>query len=44
MSGVNGTFRFVWTDYSGPVDITIYDKLAGTVDYNCKIFDMVQDI
>jgi len=40
-SGADGRFTLRWSDYGGPVDVTVYDDASPTVDYNCKIFDMV---
>lgn len=38
-SEAGGFFSLSWADYSGAVDVTVYDE--GGAPYNAKIFDMV---
>lgn len=41
MSGAGGRFHLSWTDYAGPVEVTIYDDAALLSPYNAKVFDFV---
>ena len=41
MSGAGGRFHLSWTDYAGPVEVTIYDDATLLSPYNAKVFDFV---
>ena len=43
-SGGNGYFHYKWAGYAGPIEATIYDEGAISVDYNCKILDMLTPV
>lgn len=40
-SGADGRFHLSWADYSGMVEVTVYDDAASLTPYNAKIFDFV---
>lgn len=43
-SDVDGRFRLEWVGYSGKVVILIFDDATDALDYNCKVFDLVESI
>ena len=44
MSDVNGRFLLEWRGYAGKVVILIFDDTADALDYNCKVFDLVESV
>ena len=44
LSEVDGRFHLEWRGYSGKEVILIFDDATDALDYNCKVFDLVESV
>lgn len=44
ISDAGGAFHLEWMGYAGKVVILIFDDATDALDYNCKVFDLVESV
>ena len=44
VSDAGGAFHLEWMGYAGKVVILIFDDATDALDYNCKVFDLVESV